>query len=96
MSPWIIFCVQSREQSSGLNVTQIQFGYTKNNELINETNSMFPMYPYPAYDGNLTDVIETKFAELTTGTVPNKTEEGPGHTSEGTFKGHYLSENCVN
>lgn len=44
---------------------------------------MFPMYPYPEYDGNLTDVIESKFSELTTGVVPNRTEEHASQANEG-------------
>ncbi|ODM90276.1 Antichymotrypsin-2 [Orchesella cincta] len=71
-----------REQSSGLNITRIQFGYTKNKELVSENDKAFPMYPYPENDANLTDVIESKFSELTTGLVPNRTEEQPGHVSD--------------
>lgn len=46
---------------------------------MNEADKVFPVYPYPEYDGNLTDVIESKFSELTTGAVPNKTEEHASH-----------------
>ncbi|CAL8142128.1 unnamed protein product [Orchesella dallaii] len=72
-----------KEQSTGLNITRIQFGYTKNEELVNENDKVFPMYKYPEDDGNLTDVIESKFSELTTGLIPpNRTEEQPGHVSD--------------
>lgn len=57
---------------------------------MNEEDKVFPMYRYPDYDGNLTDVIESKFSELTTGVVPNRTEEHVSHTNEGKYENLYI------
>lgn len=66
-----------------MNITRIQFGYTKDTHLVNENDTSFPIYKYPEYDGNLTDVIESKFSELTTGVIPNRTEEHASSSNEG-------------